>query len=783
MEYKDNLGFQKILEIIAGKTLSESGTKQVYKICPLNNPQAILLRQNKITAITNHFLEDKDLPLAGFNDIREEINRCKVINTYFSTDTLYQIKKILAQVNHIKKHYHKNLDTLRPLDKIISGLNPISHIKNKIHNILTDDNEVKDNASPELADIRRNINKLVNKLDREINRMMEIAAKGNWLYETSPTIRNGRLVLPLKAEAKRKIKGVVHGRSTTGNIVYLEPLVMVEINNKLKDLEDDEKAEIRKILIKMTDAIRPEFFDLVNNIYQLSELDCLRACALFSKEFDAAPPKISTEDREFDLRNARHPLLSLVTDVVPLNFHIDEKIKVVLITGPNAGGKTVAMKTVGLLAKMAMAGLHIPAEYDSKIPFLDTFHIDIGDNQSIEENLSTFSSHISHLVDFLNHMTNYSLILIDELGTGTDPIEGASLGQAILEKFSERGAFTIATTHHSSLKAFADGSDFVMNAAMDFDTDHLSPTYHFRAGMPGSSYALEIAKRMGLDSAIIERAANIIGKDQVKLENLLIEIDREKTDIARKKDDLERNKKTLDKLVEEYDSKMKSIRKKETKIIDQKEDKLEELLKEYRAKIENTVREIKESHAQKESIKKAKEEIEKLENRVKEKKARKEKVQKHQAARQEFQTGQWVALSGFGKEGVVLQVQKNSSKVSVDIDGKTLWVDKSNLQPVEKKQKQKQDFNRITHSVQVDHDVNFKLDIRGMRYDEAEAALIKYLDKALLSGFSQVRIIHGKGTGALQQMTLNLLKNYPGVREYYFEAIDKGGSGATIVEF
>ena len=321
-----------------------------------------------------------------------------------------------------------------------------------------------------------------------------------------------------------------------------------------------------------------------------------------------------------------------------------------------------------------------------------------------------------------------------------------------------------------------------MNAAMDFDTDNLSPTYNFRAGMPGSSYALEIARRMGLDGDIIRRAANIIGTDRVKLDKLLVEIDREKTEMGKQKQALDRNKKTLDKLVEEYNSKLKSIRKKEAKIVDQKEDKLEELLTETRAKIENTVREIKETNAQREAIKKAKQEVDKLEKQVRKKKAKKQIQKQRIAGKTDFNEGQWVELSGFGKEGVVLQVQKNSSKVSVDIDGKTLWVDKSSLKPIARKEPQ-QDFNRIHHSVKFDSSVSYKIDIRGMCYDEAEAALTKYLDKALLSGLSQVEIIHGKGTGALQQMTQNLLRNYPGVRNYYFEHIERGGSGATIVEF
>ncbi|MBN2281247.1 MAG: endonuclease MutS2 [Candidatus Marinimicrobia bacterium] len=779
---QDNLGFEKLLDIISRKAISESGQQLVYQIHPLDDLGQISDRQQKITELRNLIDKDIDIPLAEFDDIRQEVLRCKVENTYFSTDILHAIRMILSQVSAIKKHYQNHKDGMKHLTEIIGRLNSMNSVKSRIAFILNDENEVRDTASPALAEIRKNIARLMSKLESEMDRMLAVAARENWLFEPNPTIRNGRLVLPLKSEAKRKINGVVHGRSTTGNIVYLEPLVAVEINNKLKDLEDDEKEEIRRILVQITDFIRPEFYDLNNNILLLSELDCLRSCAIFSREFDGAPPIISREDREFDLRNARHPLLMQVTDVVPLNFNIRPEIKVVLITGPNAGGKTVAMKTVGLLAKMAMAGLHIPADMESKVPFFDTFHIDIGDFQSIEDNLSTFSSHIAHLVNFLKAMGKTSLILIDELGTGTDPIEGASLGQAILEKFSERGAFTIATTHHSSLKAFADSCDFVSNAAMDFDTDHLSPTYKFRAGMPGSSYALEIARRMGLDKDIIERASNIIGKDQLNLEKLLIEIDREKTELEKKKFELERNKKTLDKLVEDYNTKLKAIRKKEEKIVSQQENKLEELLLETRAKIENTVREIKESNAQKESIKKAKTEIEKLEEQVKKDKEKKQIKKERIAQKQEFHVGQWVELIGFGTLGVVLKLQKNSRKVSVDIEGKTLWVDKVSLKPAEK-EPEKEDFNRITHSVKMDMDITYRLDIRGMRYDEAEAEVIKYLDKALLSGLSQVEIIHGKGTGALQTMTQNLLKNYPGVREYFFDSIERGGAGATIVKF
>ncbi len=781
IQYAENLGFEQIRDIICEKSISESGKKLVRKIEPFEHIEDIISRQKKISAIRDILDENEDLPITDFNDIRDELIRCKVYGTYFEIKTLKSLRLILFLINNLKKYFNVHSDLLMEIKEIIQDLSPLKNINGHINSILNDEDEIKDTASTALFDIRKNIKKLMVKLQREISRVMDYAKKQDWLSEDNPTIRNGRLVLPLKADAKRKIKGIVHGQSATGGTAYLEPIVLVEINNRLNDLEEKEKFEIKKILTKITDQIRPHFYDIRVNIKLLSILDFLRACAVYSKEYDCNPPIVSNIDREIKLINARHPLLALHKEVVPLNFSVPDKYKIVLITGPNAGGKTVAMKTVGLLGEMAMCGLHVPADFSSKIPFYDKFLVDIGDFQSIENDLSTFSSHVSHLKLFIDMASDKSLILIDELGTGTDPIEGSTLGQAVLEKLIEIGAFTIATTHHSSLKAFADANENVTNGAMDFNTSTLSPTYTFRLGIPGSSYALEIAKRLGVDESVIERAQELLGRDRVKLENLLTEVDREKTKLEKQRKGLEQNKRTLDKLVGEYDSKVKSIKIKEAKFNDNFTTELENLVIKSRIEIEKTVKKIKEENATKSTIINAKKQVEKIAEKVKSKKEKKQKIIQKIETPKVFKIGDYVEITGFGKTGVIEKISANSNRIGVDLDGKILWVDKKSIKLTEA-ENQETEFYQSTFLSDMDTNVSFRFDMRGMRYDEARSALIKYLDKVMLGGFNEVEIIHGKGSGALQKMTTELLRGYPGVKDFYFENADRGGTGATIVK-
>jgi len=779
---KDSLGFDKICEIIAREVVSESGSLRVVKLKPVSKLNEIIVQQDRISALRNLLNNNDDLPISNFQDIREELNRCKVRGSYFSTENLLQIVNIIRQSDAIGHCFRTHKETMKALEFLITGINPLNHVYKLINRVVDEDARIQDRASQELARIRRNTQREMKQLHKAIARLMEKAKSENWLHEENPTIRDGRLVLPLRTEYKRKVHGIIQGQSATGATTFVEPMEIVEINNRLKELEQDEKEEVVKILRQITEEIRPYFPELEQNIVILIELDFIRACAKFSKKFKCSPPTISEQDRKIVLINSKHPLLSLVKKVVPLNLSLPDGVISMIITGPNAGGKTVAMKTIGLLSVMAMSGLHIPADEGSHIPFFDKFLVDIGDLQSIENDLSTFSSHISNLRTFLDKSTNQSLVLIDELGTGTEPVEGSALGQAVLERLVEKRAFTIVTTHHNSLKVFADKNPEVVNAAMEFNTETLSPTYRLWLGFPGSSYALEISKRLGLPDKVINHARNIMGGDTVKLESLLFEAENLKTKLEEKNKTAAQNKKTLDKIISEYESRLYSIRQKHDKMDKELARKLENIVGESRSQIEAAVKEIRERDANKESIVHAKEIVEGIKRNAQKLK----KVQKRTAYSKEqdkeITVGSWVKVENLDDLGRVVKISAKSKRIAVEIGGKTLWVSHDSIKSV-KIEKEKKDIYKSPVMVKAEQVPSQKLDLRGMRVDEAESALLKYLDQVILSGLNEIEIIHGMGTGALQKMAWDVLKNFPGVRKFHFEDFDRGGTGATIVEF
>ncbi|MBN2600449.1 MAG: hypothetical protein JXR87_00495, partial [Candidatus Marinimicrobia bacterium] len=556
------LGFNRVLELIAESALSDSAKERIQRIEPFNEIADVFWQMNRITALQTMREKGEQIPLRYFKDIRGDLSRCRVEGSYLFAETLLQILGILLQSVDLYKFFRKNRDNLKALEDLMESIAQMEKEIGLVRRVVDDNGDIRDIASTELARIRKQIQQTVSRMHREIDRVMDRARQENWLHEENPTIRDGRFVLPLRSESKRKIKGIMHGQSATGATSYVEPLSIVEINNALMDLEIAEQDEIERILKRITEDLRPNFQAIIRNIDILTELDFLNACTGFSQRFRCRVPQVSLDQRSLVLNNARHPLLSQVKEVIPLNVAIDEAIRCVIITGPNAGGKTVAMKTIGLLSLMVCCGLPVPVDDGSRIPYFDRILMDIGDQQSIEDDLSTFTSHVSNLKKILETATERSLVLIDELGTGTDPLEGSALGRAVLEELVHRKTFTAVTTHHSGLKAYADQDPKVMNAAMEFDSTQLQPTYRFQLGLPGSSYALEISKRMGLADSVINRARNLMGDDQVKLEHLLIEVDTLKTQIEKEDQSVERNKKTLDKLIAEYEQKLASIREK-----------------------------------------------------------------------------------------------------------------------------------------------------------------------------------------------------------------------------
>ncbi len=782
MKHRD-LGFNRVQDLIGEAALSRAGKNKTAELLPLANLSEVKVRQARIKSVQELLGQGEDLPLVRFIDLRAEFKRCRVAGSYFRTKTLTQLLAVIQQVEDIKKFYRNRKSLLKPLAFLFQTMTSLPEILRAIQKIIDEKGELRDSASSGLKKIRKEIKASLSQMHSEISRTMEKARQENWLHEDNPTIRNGRLVLPLKAECKRKIHGIVHGQSATGATAYVEPLIMVEINNRLKDLEQEEKNEIQKILRELTDQIRPHFEALVQNIAILADLDFIRACALFAKKFDCTVPQIREENSEMCLKNARHPLLSLVKEVVPLNFSPPEGIKCIIITGPNAGGKTVAMKTIGLLGIMAACGLPIPADENSSIPFFDGFLVDIGDQQSIEDDLSTFSSHVSNLKHFLNRSTPHSLVLIDELGTGTDPIEGSTLGQAVLEKLINLGRFTIATTHHSSLKAFADKNDQVMNAAMEFDTESLTPTYRLQLGLPGSSYALEIARRLGVQESVITRARQLLGSDQVKLENLLLEVEQLKTKMEEERAAVERNKRTLDKLVSRYEAKVAQLKEKHAHIDENLSRELERVVSESRARIENVVRQIKEEQASKESIKAAHKTVKDLAKKTDQQREPRKSSASQKTTQSRININDWVKIEGVDQRGRITAAPSGSKRIAVDIDGKKLWVDRKTVQQVSAPEVSKGETDRSSVTVNVSPVPSNQLDIRGQRADEAQRELIQYLDQAILSDLNEVEIIHGKGTGALQKMTHAVLGEHPAVTDFHFEDFDRGGTGATLVKF
>lgn len=774
----EKLGLQRILDLIAEQAVSDCAREKIRQAEPLEGQDAILQQLNRINALQMLKERGELVPIRCFEDIREELQRCRVEGSYLFAANLLNMVIILQQCKELFGFYKKHRENLKQLAGLLESIDPLERESGLIRRIIGEDGTIKDSASAELTRIRRQIQQTVTRLHREVDRVMDQARRENWLHEENPTIRDGRFVLPLRSESKRKIKGIIHGQSATGATSYVEPLIIVEINNTLKELEIAEQEEIERILKQVTGELRPQFNQIRINLDILIETDFLNACAGFSRQFHCSIPDITSEQQTLEFQNARHPLLALVKEVVPLNVSIPGGIHCVIITGPNAGGKTVAMKTIGLLSLMIRYGFPVPVEDGSRIPCFDKILMDIGDQQSIEDDLSTFTSHVSNLKTILESATSRSLVLIDELGTGTDPLEGAALGRAVLESLVRRGTLTVVTTHHSGLKAYADQDPHVLNAAMEFDTDELQPTYRFRLGLPGSSYALEISKRIGLADTVVTRARDLMGAEQVKLEHLLLEIETLKSRIEKENRSVERNKQTLDKLIAEYEEKLVAVRAKHEAMDEKIAEELERLVNESRSKIEHAVKDIREKGASRETIIDAQKTLQSIRTAAQKRQPR--KIPPKVAPEKCLSVGDAVRVPGTSGIGQIIELHVDKRRAAVDITGKTIWVSLDALEPA---QNFKEDYPAgKSVLIQAESLPSTRLDLRGKRFEEAREELERYLDRALLAGMKQVQIIHGKGSGALQKMTREVLKNTPGVRKFYFENFDQGGTGVTIVE-
>ncbi len=676
----------------------------------------------------------------------------------------YEVKSVYLMNNYFIKMYGiAKRSEYKAFSNLILNMENYPVISKKIEEIFDSQFEIKNNASPALKFIRKQIKQKEAILQKRLESFMK--KHKDDLQEEIITVREGRYVIPVKREFRSKAGGVVHGISNTGNTLFVEPPFAVDINNDVRTLKLEEKQEIYKILLNLTHFILKFKDAIVRNMLITKELIEYISIARYARDYKCTVPEFSSED-EIRIINGRHPvLLSGNKKIVPITIDIPKGINTVVISGPNAGGKTATLKLIGIFSLMFQSGIPIPSDNGTMLPVFDNVFADIGDDQSVAESVSTFTAHMMHLKEILKMTSEHSLVLLDELGSSTAPREGAALAIAILKKLKERSAKTFVTTHFDEIKQFASKSEDSLNLAMGFDIKEGIPTYHIFEGVPGSSYAFSIAKMVGFDEDVIDEAEKQVGKESVSKESDFVGFQEKLKELERKEQLLNEKLTYYDKMTEKYESKLKGAKKDAKEIVERAKVEKEKLLNATRKEIEKLVKEIRESNASKESIKKARKQLT-------------PKKEKQKSERQiEVNPGDYVRLKNMSGVGCIKNVSKG--KVIVDMDGTSYTVPKDSV--VEVLSDYKKPVKGVTVKLKERREMNFDLDIRGKRVGEGINIVDRYIDDAMITGVEKFRIIHGKGTGALKNAIYKLLKNDKRVSSFYADE-GPGGDGCTIVE-
>lgn len=781
------LEYQKIINLLADHTVSNLGREIVLKLKPSNNVYEIKEWLQETSEAVEILLKKGSIPFEGIYDIRMPLKKAEV-GSIIENSELLKISSTLAGVRKLKAFMkeEKN-DNLYPIiEDLVSLLVELKDIEHSINNVVISEEEISDRASHDLYSIRKKIRDKHAKIREKMNNMITSVSYQKYLQEQIITIRGDRYVLPVKQEFRSSIPGIVHDQSSSGATLYIEPMSIVEMNNDLKQLKLKETNEISRILLLLSEMISEKSQEIRTNLEILTTLDFIFAKAKLSLELRCSKPIVNNSGR-INLKKARHPLIDFDT-VVPINVHIGETFNILVITGPNTGGKTVSLKTIGLLVLMSQSGLHIPAADRSEISIFDQVFADIGDEQSIEQSLSTFSSHMKNIISILNEVTEKSLVLLDELGAGTDPTEGAALAMSILELLCTKQIRTIATTHYSELKAYALTTPGLCNGSVEFDIQTLKPTYKLSIGVPGKSNAFEISKKLGLNELIIEKARDFITKDKIKFEDIIISLEESKKKADEERNISERLRYEAEIIKQEADKKLDKISTQKENIIKNAYDEAKRIIEKQKAEINDILKELKEA-ADKEAkekliavekarfrIKNIEDELQNNSNDIAFKRERKHKPPK------KLKLGDSVRIVKLDQKGYVLSIPDESGNLTVqagimkvNVNINDLQLEKNNNEEVVKTK-----YTNIGKSKAFT--VPLELDIRGKTLDEALLDVDKYLDDVYLSKIQNVTLIHGKGTGVLRSGIIQLLKNHPHVKSYRSGGYHEGGLSATIVE-
>lgn len=780
------LEFDRVREKLAESASSDLGRRRALALEPLGTASLLAERMAQTTEMRDLLDYDQTLPIDGIQDLTPHLKSLRIGGSYLPPEELIQVLQSLGAARRLHLYFATRRDKTPHLYPIAARLEIREGIEKEIRRCI-DENTllIRDDASPELAALRKQLARAQNQARQHMESLLRTLAGQGVLQENVVTVRNGRLVLMIKEEYKRKVRGLVLDQSASGSSLFVEPIEALEENNRIREIQAEEVREEERILRRLADLLREALPALENNLEQLGQLDLLYAQGLFSRRLNAYPPEL-VDVPLLQIAGGRHPLLLLRMGekaVVPLDITLGENHCTIIISGPNAGGKTVALKTVGLLTLMARSGLHIPALPHSRIGTIMQVFASIGDQQSLDNDLSTFSSHLAGLKTIVESAGAGSLVLIDEIGAGTDPEEGSALAMAILETLTAKRVLTLATTHQSALKAFAYRTEGVENGSMAFDVATLQPTYHFRSGIPGSSYAFEIAGRMGLDAALISRSQALVGAQKDRLEGLILELESKIQHFAeagRAADLRETEYRGLAKL---YQERSDALRREEKALKRKAAVEAEEILRQANSTMEQTIREIRESQATTESIRTAKQALEAQRQQVE---TVMEQTKEESPAPEEAEepgpihTGdavRWTRMSGIGE---VIAAPDQQGRVLVRVEGLKIKAPLAELVKVSRRRLRRQGGTRISRDES--EAVRNEVDLRGLRADEAIARVELYLDEAVMAGFSEVRIIHGKGTGALRASIGRFLRDHPRVAAARLGHWNEGNTGVTVVE-
>ena len=838
--FEQKIGFDQIRQLLKEKCLSTLGEERVTDMVFSDRFNEVEERLDQVTEFVRILQEEDNFPAQYFFDVRPSLKRIRVEGMYLDEQELFDLRRSLETIRDIVRFLQKSEneeeeETTSPypcLKRLAGDITVFPQLIGKINGILSPYGKIKDNASAELARIRRELASTMGSISRSLNSILRNAqSEGVVDKDVTPTMRDGRLVIPVAPALKRKIKGIVHDESASGKTVFIEPAEVVEANNRIRELEGDERREIIRILMEFSNLLRPSIPDVLLSYEFLAEIDFIRAKALFSEQITGLKPAFENK-QVIDWTMAVHPLLQLSLakhgkKVIPLDIELDEKQRILIISGPNAGGKSVCLKTVGLLQYMLQCGLLIPMHERSHAGIFSNIFIDIGDEQSIEDDLSTYSSHLTNMKIMMKNCNERSLILIDEFGGGTEPQIGGAIAEAVLKRFNQKQTFGVITTHYQNLKHFAEDHDGVVNGAMLYDRHLMQALFQLQIGNPGSSFAVEIARKIGLPEDVISDASEIVGSEYINADKYLQDIVRDKRYWEGKRQTIRQREKHMEETIARYQTEIEELQKSRKEILQKAKEEAEQLMQEANARIENTIRTIKEAQAEKEKTRQIRQElndfresldtltakeqeekiarkIEKLkekQNRKKEKKANKNQENTlsaqalaEQQAKKEAERlaaivpGSYVKIKGQTSVGEVLEINGKKAIVAFGSIKTTVKLDRlerTNAQPKQADVSTKSTYiSSQTQDSMYEKKLNFKqdIDVRGMRGDEALQAVTYFIDDAILVGMSRVRILHGTGTGILRTLIRQYLQTMPGVSHFADEHIQFGGAGITVVD-